>query len=219
MSSGSLPVIFDLDGTLLDGDSTAAWMAARIRKSFVRVTAAVLAAPLAVPLTVFAPTRRLGGSLYLWIASFGFDEEDLKASFQAFAEKLSSDGKIAWHEEGLACLNAHITRGEHVIVATASPLWLADPIVHSLGKRVTVVGSIIKPLLGGWVASHHCRNRAKCAAILKAGHGAQWSAAYSDSIDDLPLLSQATQAFLVNGSGRARRRFQEAKIVVEHLAW
>jgi len=215
----SLPVVFDLDGTLLGGDSTTAWMVARMKKSWFRVALAVLAAPLAIPLTVFAPTRRLGGSIFLWIASRGQNEVELRASFNAFAEQVSRQEGILWRVKGLACLKEHIQRGELVIVATAAPFWLADPIVKSLGWPVTVVGSVATPFLDGWIASYHCRHAAKCEAILGAGHGSRWSAAYSDSIDDLPLLSQSARAFLVNGSGRTKRYFKKTRIAVEHLIW
>lgn len=214
-----LPVVFDLDGTLLDGDSTTAWMMARIRKSWFRVALAVLAAPFAIPLSVFAPTRRLGGSIFLWIASRGQNEVELRASFTAFVEQVSHREGVSWRAKGLACLEQHIQRGELVIVATAAPLWLAGPMVKSLGWPVTVVGSLLTPFLGGWIASYHCRHTAKCQAILRAGHGSRWSAAYSDSVDDLPLLSQSARAFFVNGSGRSKRYFGKTRIAVEHLVW
>jgi phosphatidylglycerophosphatase C len=41
------------------------------------------------------------------------------------------------------------------------------------------------------VADIHCRNQRKCQALAEAGHGKRWAYAYTDSLDDLPLLRGA----------------------------
>ncbi|MBW8860705.1 MAG: haloacid dehalogenase-like hydrolase, partial [Caulobacter sp.] len=44
--------VFDLDGTLLDSDSTALWLWERVRRSWARAAAALLVAPIAVPMVL-----------------------------------------------------------------------------------------------------------------------------------------------------------------------
>jgi len=66
--------VFDLDGTLLTGDSTSIWMIDCIRNSLWRTAIAIAGLPFALPLALYAPSRRIGGSIFLWIATVGLTE-------------------------------------------------------------------------------------------------------------------------------------------------
>lgn len=214
-----LSAIFDLDDTLLDGDSTSAWIKGRVRRSLPRLFLAVIALPIAVPLTLFAGTRRIGGSMFLWIASFGLSEPELRWSFEQFASELHLQGSVSWRPAGIACLEAHIANGEAVLIATAAPEWLAQSLSKTLACQPSVIGSRLVRFLGGWIADYHCRHLAKCNAIQDAGYGEHWCTAYSDSEDDGPLLARASQAFLVNGCDRTRNQLLKQKVVVTNLCW
>ena len=72
--------VFDLDGTLLDGDSTGLWLWERLRRSPLRALLTLAVAPLAAPLVAIPRTRRAGASILLWIATFGLCEKGLSAS-------------------------------------------------------------------------------------------------------------------------------------------
>jgi phosphatidylglycerophosphatase C len=210
-------IVFDLDGTLLNGDSTTAWMVARIRRSWLRTLLSVLASPVAALLMPFS--RRWGASAFLWVASVGQDETALRTSFRAFAAQVHGGGAVAWRPIGIDVLHGHIAGGERVVVATAAPVWLAEALFERLSLRVEIVGSILSPFAGGWVGRRHCRNEVKCSALSEAGHGERWSIAYSDSADDLPLFARADRARLINGSPATRARLAKGGVDVEPVRW
>ena len=72
--------VFDLDGTLLDGDSTALWLWSRVRRFVPRLLATLIVAPIAIPMVIAPRTRRAGASILLWIATVGLDERGLHES-------------------------------------------------------------------------------------------------------------------------------------------
>lgn len=212
-------VVFDLDGTLLAGDSASVWMIGRIRKSIWRTAIAIAGLPLALPLTLYAPSRRIGGSIFLWIATVGLTKPELRRSFDCFAANASKGEGVAWRTAGIAELEKHSRKGETVLIATAAPAWLAESLAETLPVRVPVVGSSLTRFMGGWIASYHCRHEAKCDAIQRAGYGERWAAAYSDSADDGPLLARAATAFLVNASRRNTGRLARLRVHVEQVVW
>ena len=143
-------VVFDLDGALLDGDSTAAWMIGRIGRCWWRTCLAVMIAPAAALL--MTRSLRLGVSAFLWIASVGQDERALRTSFRAFAAPAPAGGGApAWRAAGVQVLCEHLSRGERDVVATAAPAWLAEALFERLGLRIEIVGSVRSPFWGGWI--------------------------------------------------------------------
>lgn len=203
--------IFDLDGTLLDGDSTALWLWRRVRRSVVRFSAFLLVAPLAVPMVLAPCTRRAGASILLWIATAGLDETALQRSFADFASDLGAGAlPLAWRGPGLEALDAHLNGGDQVVIVTAAPTLLAQALVTPLHKPIRVLGTSLKRQAGGWVADVHCRNQRKCQALAETGHGARWAYAYTDSLDDLPLLRGADHPVMVKGGQAAKRRLHRA---------
>ncbi|MBD0058182.1 hypothetical protein IAF46_19835, partial [Acinetobacter baumannii] len=77
-------VVFDLDGTLLSGDSTKAWLTDKLKSNLLRFIAAFIVTPVALPLMKFKKYKSRGASLYLWIATYGVNEEELEYSFKIF---------------------------------------------------------------------------------------------------------------------------------------
>ena len=203
--------VFDLDGTLLDGDSTVLWLWDRFRRSVPRLAVALLVAPVAVPMVLAPCSRRAGASALLWIATFGLDEPALHRSFADFAARFHA-GTLAlgWRAQGLAALDAHLDGGARIVIVTAAPALLAQALVTPLGRPIVVLGTSLKSKAGGWVADIHCRNRRKCQALAEAGHGARWAYAYTDSLDDLPLLQGADHPVIVKGGQAAQQRLSRA---------
>lgn len=203
--------VFDLDGTLLDGDSTALWLWDRVKRSPLRALAVLAAAPIAGPMVALPRTRRLGASILLWIATVGLSERGLLASCQAFGQAFRADANsLSWRKGGLAVLDEHLARGDRVVVVTAAPAVLAKALIGPLGHPIEVLGTSLKRRAGGWVADIHCRHQRKCQALAEAGHGASWGYAYTDSLDDLPLLRGAEKPVIVKGGEKAARRLCRA---------
>ena len=203
--------VFDLDGTLLDGDSTGLWLWERVRRSPLRVVLLLALAPIATPMVAIPRTRRVGASILLWIATVGLCEKRLRASLDQFGEAFRrGDGALAWRPRALATLEEHLAHGDRVVVVTAAPARLAQALIGPLGYPIEVLGTSLKRRGGGWVADIHCRNQRKCQALAQAGHGTRWTYAYTDSLDDLPLLRGAEQPVIVKGGKAAERRLFRA---------
>ena len=67
-------VVYDMDGTLFRGDCGGAFIKQRIKASIGRLVLSALVAPCAYPMLHIPSLRRLGVSIYLWIASVGMTE-------------------------------------------------------------------------------------------------------------------------------------------------
>lgn len=205
--------VFDLDGTLLDGDSTAQWLWSRVRRSIPRLLATVLAIPIAIPMVIAPRTRRAGASILLWIATAGLDERGLQGSCAAFAARFGAGAlPLRWRRQGVETLEGHLACGDEVVVVTAAPTVLAQALITPLGQPIVVLGTSLKRRAGGWVADIHCRHQRKCQALAEAGHGQRWAYAYTDSLDDLPLLRGADAPMIVGCGKAAKRRLGRARL-------
>lgn len=191
--------VFDLDGTLLAGDSTAAWLRTLLFSSWLRCIAAVITLPICLLLIWIRSSRRVGASILLWIATAGLDQNAITDSMQAFAKCVErGDGAVRWRGDGVATMHRHLAAGERVIVVTAAPEWLAARLFSS-GTDVRVIGSTLARRWSGWVIEHHCFGKEKCRALELKGYGSEWDFVYTDSYDDAPLLAAATECgFIVN---------------------
>jgi phosphatidylglycerophosphatase C len=205
--------VFDLDGTLLDGDSTALWLWGRVRRSVPRLLATLLVAPVAIPMVIAPRTRQAGASILLWIATAGLSERRLRASCANFAARFKAKAlPLRWRGPGMETLDEHLAQGDEVVVVTAAPTVLAQALLTPLNRPIVVLGTSLKRRAGGWVADVHCRNQRKCQALAEAGHGARWAYAYTDSLDDLPLLQGADAPMIVGCGKAARRRLSRARL-------
>ena len=100
----------------------------------------------------------------------------------------------------LEVLQRHRDAGDRVLIATGAPPELARAILDFVAHEdLPVIGSLMKPFLGGLVTEQHCHAQNKMRMIWDAGYD-QIAIAYSDSSADLPLLQSAAQA----GGGRIR---------------
>jgi phosphatidylglycerophosphatase C len=99
-----------------------------------------------------------------------------------------------------------------VVVVTAAPTVLAQALITPLDRPIVVLGTSLKRRAGGWVADVHCRNQRKCQALDEAGHGKRWAYAYTDSLDDLPLLRGADAPMIVGCGKAAKRRLGRARL-------
>lgn len=192
-------VVFDLDGTLLAGDSTETWLRTLLVSAWWRLLPALLILPLALALIKFSRLRRHGASILLWIATVGYDEVSLMAKATEFAESFRRERtRLRWRQDGIDVLQQHLAAGHRVIVVTAAPACLAERLLMPWADRLCVIGSSLSRIAGGWVGGRHCRGLEKCRFLAERGFGNRWSYAYSDSDDDAPILAAADNAFIVN---------------------
>jgi len=217
-ASGSSLAVFDLDGTLLAGDSTAAWLRMLYLRSWLRCAVAAITLPIVLLLVWLPASRRIGASVLIWMATVGFDQNSLVESFAAFAKCFErGECRLRWRNDGLKALDRHLAAGDRVLVVTAAPVWLAERL---LGSRSRVLGSTLTRCWGGWVIGHHCYGQKKCRTLEQNGYGTAWDYAYSDSYDDAPLLAAGKHGFIVNArSGVVARLTARGRSRISHLRW
>lgn len=217
-ATGSPLAVFDLDGTLLAGDSTVSWLRMLLGSSWLRCVVAALTFPVTLPLVWFAATRRIGASILLWIATVGYDQKALADSIEAFVTRFErGECSLRWRNDGLKAMERHLAAGDRVLVVTAAPVWLAERL---LGSRSAVLGSTLMRRWGGWVLGHHCYGKEKCRILEQNGYGTAWDYTYTDSYDDAPLLAAGKQGFIVNArSGVVARLTASGQSRISHLRW
>jgi phosphatidylglycerophosphatase C len=211
--------VFDLDGTLLAGDSTAAWLHMLLLSSWLRFTVAVITLPTYIFLIWFPASRRIGASVLLWIATVGYDQNALVESIEAFVKCFEQGARsLRWRNDGLRAMDSHLAAGDRVLVVTAAPVWLAQRL---LGSRSRVLGSTLARRWGGWVIGHHCHGKEKCRTLEQNGYGTAWDYAYTDSYDDAPLLAAAGKhGFIVNARpGVLARLTARGQSRISQLRW
>ncbi|HEY2552025.1 MAG TPA: haloacid dehalogenase-like hydrolase [Streptosporangiaceae bacterium] len=221
--------VFDLDGTLLRGDSLASFITSLLFRDRIRAAVAVLAAPL-LGLMFFVPVaRRRAISALLWLATTGLPAGSLDGLLREFADRHAADGnQIA---VALDRLHAHLSDGDHVVIATACAEDLASELCRALGlDQVQVVGARLSRGRS-WLPAAGCRmwdalptstgassfGAEKVRRLREAGISTPVSCAYTDSTADLPLLLAASRRYLVDPSPAQLRRLRAGGISCEVL--
>ena len=192
-------VVFDFDHTLYDGDSGQHLVTWLIRRHWARKLAAILLAPLLLPMVAWLPTRRRGISGFLWIGSFGLhNRRDLDALIDQYVQASKAEIRARLLPVALEVLHKHRMRGDRVVIATGAPPELARAILDFVAHEdLPVIGTLFRPFLGGLAAVEHCHARNKMRMLWDAGYD-QIAIAYSDSSADLPLLQAARKPVVVN---------------------
>lgn len=193
-------VVYDFDGTLVEGDIGAAFIHHLLR-GWRRGVAMPVAAP-GLALMRFERTRRLGVSLFLRIASLGRTHGGVHAAAERFAEARP----LRRREREIAWLRADLAAGRRVVVATGAFEPLARVVLRRLGldAGVTLVASRLADGPLGPRVLRHCNGEAKLRALAEEGFPPPYAKAVSDSWADAPLLRAAREAVMVNASPRSR---------------
>lgn len=202
-------VAFDLDGTLVRGDSFRSFMRTMLFRGPLRSLATLLASTVLWPMFLFPPTRELSVHGYLWIAAgrvspARFDE--LAAEFARSHAAAAGGNQIA---ATLERLRAHIDAGEQVVIVTGSPDPVASAICSVLGlEGIPVVAARLTPTTAGRLRYEPCIGETKLVRLREAGYPPPFGHAYTDSHTDLPLLLASAQRYVVAPRSRALRRIR-----------
>ena len=192
-------VVFDFDHTLYDGDSGSHLVAWLIRRHWWRKLAALLAAPLLLPLVAWLPSRRRGISGFLWIATVGTHRSvQMDRLIDDYVRANGTAIRARLLPVALEALHRHRLAGDRVLIATGAPPELARAILDFVAHEdLPVIGSLGEPFLGGYVTAQHCHAGNKMRMIWDHGYDGI-AIAYSDSSADLPLLRAARKPVVVN---------------------
>ena len=213
--------MFDLDGTLIDGDSTSVWINQTLTKFPIRAAISILTLPIILPMLAFLKSRHRAASFILWLTTKNMTEDVLLSSFQDFAEKLANGKmKLKWRKAGLTTLRQHQEDGAVIIIVTASPEWLASALFKAIDCNAVVVGSTLKMSQGAWIGDFHCSHKAKCSRLEELGYGTQWASVYTDSPDDIPLLMQTNKPNVVNCQNKSDlKKFERSVPKYQSIIW
>jgi phosphatidylglycerophosphatase C len=208
-------VVFDMDGTLMHGDCGAQLIRSLIRRHYWRRLLAILVAPLGFPLMAMLATRRVGVSLFFWIATFGLSDSEYERLLDDFVRR-HPPLRI---EPVIAALQEALDLGQPVAVATGAGQTLAERMVAGLQLRgqPLVIGSTIQPLAGGWVSRIQANGDNKLRRMAECGLHPPFAVAWSDSASDLPLLTSAREAHWVStGSATPGRVLSRLPNLIVH---
>jgi phosphatidylglycerophosphatase C len=189
--------VFDLDGTLVRGDSFGHFNRVLLRRARWRMVAVALCLPVIGPLYAFHATRRHAFALVLRLATIGLSADRFQALAVDFAaERTIESNRVALT---LARAQAHLAAGDRVVIATSCADPLAGAICRALGlTSVDVIASRLTPSRTGMRPLPACRGPRKVTRIRAAGITDPITHAYTDSSVDLPLLIEATHRHLID---------------------
>jgi len=143
-------------------------------------------------------TEVLAGSMFVWIASTGTTRNEWLASLRRISERNAAAHRI---NGGIVeRLREHLAAGDDVYVVTGSAATVVRSICDVLEVDVPIVGSKLKPFLGGYVSHFHCIGRRKVERMRQLHGLEQFDIVYTDSHRDIPLMLQAQSVVLVNPS-------------------
>ena len=207
-----MTALFDMDGTLFAGDSQLRFARWVLRRHGWRRLYLLLALPgfilRGLRLVSLGWAKRLFLS-YAW----GMRREHLLAECRDFVQQ---ELLPAMYPEVLAELRRHQAAGDTTVLCSASPSWWASIVGESLGFSHTIGTPVVLPervpLLPLIPPPGNNRSAAKLSRLAAIGITSA-DIAYTDSAADLPMLSIARRAYLVNPAAPLAARFPEAHIL------
>lgn len=215
-------VVFDLDGTLVAGDSFGAFLRSLLTRQPLRLAAALLTAPGWLPALALAPTRVAAERWLVWLAAVGLDADGFTAAARAFAAGYAGAAGGLTAAAAIARLREHLDRGDRVVVATACAAPLAAEVcrVIGAGDAEVVASALHRTRWGPPARTDPARGEGKVRALRAAGVPLPVDHAYSDSASDLPLLRAARVPHVVDPAPRDLARLRrELGLDVDVLRW
>ncbi|GGO07614.1 haloacid dehalogenase-like hydrolase [Microbispora bryophytorum] len=198
-------VVFDLDDTLVRGDSFSRFLRMLLLRRPLRATVALTTAVVLVPLFLLPPTRRRATQGFIWLATAGVPPERFLDLAEEFAVAHTAEPRRI--SVALDRLQAHLDAGDRVVVATACADPLATAVCRSLGlDGVEVIAAQLRRGRHAFKAVRGCHGAAKPERLREIGVTIPVAHAYTDSAVDLPLLRAAARRCLVDPSPRTLQR-------------
>jgi len=200
--------VFDLDNTLIEGSSLFQ-LARELRKRRWLSMGDFL--KLGFEEFRYVNSRSESGRSNRDITTFalqlvrGRRQEDVQALCSVVVAKILA-GRI--NSEVLSYLRHHQKLGHETWLATASPIEIALPLAAALGMNgaVATTAELVNGLYTGRLPDGRMHGAAKASAVMELARANQWnlpnSYAYSDSVNDLPLLCSVGTPTVVNANRR-----------------
>jgi phosphatidylglycerophosphatase C len=210
-------VLFDFDGVLMHGDAFALFARERYARSLGCKLMGLLSAPGLILLLPFSRNWPL--RLLARIALLGMSERTYRRKAEEFAGVLVRRPR-QFCRDGVRALRRHQAAGDRVIVVTGCEHHLVSSVLSQLGlSDLEIVASQLRPSWIGMRLLRHNVGARKVQSLAQYGVTA-WQLAYSDSLQDAPMLKPAGEAVLVNGTPRLCKKVEKALgRTVTRVAW
>ncbi len=192
--------LFDLDDTLLDGDSATLWFHFMVAKGI--APAAMLAEEERMMARYYAGELEMADYMAFTLQPLaGKSIQEVEAWVQEFVRTVIPARLFA---EGQARIEAHRADGDRVLIISASGEHIVHPIAALLG-----VNEVLAIELAQQDACYSGQTRGVLSFregkvtrlrewMSQQGESLQGSTGYSDSINDLPLLQAVEQGRVIN---------------------
>jgi phosphatidylglycerophosphatase C len=206
LNSGGLAV-FDLDGTIARHDTFGPFLWGYLWRRPWRLPRALLGLPAAARF-VFNRDRGAFKGAVIHALLGGAKRASLERWAARYVPALIDRGLYA---EALSAIAAHRTRGDALLMMSASTDLYVPRIAQALGFAETICTEVRwreDGRLDGRLATANCRGEEKrrCLAAVIARDAPGRVYAYGDSRSDLPHMQLAQEAYLINPSARLAAR-------------
>ncbi len=208
-------IVFDLDGTLLSGDSFI-----RFLVGLMKIRPARLYRVLLLPFAIFVFACNLRDnswlkSVFLHAILGGLRQSELESYINNFVHTLI--GKQL-RPIALRRLKDHQKNGDYLILASASPDIYVAPFGKELGFDEMICTRLRKRKnrYTGEFIDENCYGRVKLERLDQSLGHTNIDVAYSDHDADLPLLLAAKTAVAVSPNAKLARFASKHGIVVEN---
>ncbi len=221
MDTSSNTVVFDFDHTLTSWDSADRFFRWLLRRDKWRTGLVLFLLPILAPLFLLRKTRKVPIRYAVWVATMGRSQTDVRALAKEHVQEIIANQERPILQDAASQLNQHLEQGHRVVVATGSLEFLAREFLdHSGFAHVPLVGSSLRPFLGGMATHEHCYGPRKIPMLVKRGFPPPWATTYTDHECDLPVIGHSAECFLVNPKAKAIRVItQSLSFTPEVLAW
>jgi len=211
MSEGSPIVVFDFDLTLTRWDTADHFFRWLLRRDLWRLAIVVAAFPFFGPLLLIRRSRKWPIRFAVWVATLGRTSVSLPGLAEEHIRSLPEGHTSVFLPKALAQLQAHLAKGDRVVIATGCLEPLAQALLRRAGLgHVPLVASTLRPFLGGLVSDQHCFGANKVPMLTAYGFPPPWAVAYTDHRADLPLLQLSTERYLVSPGRKCRAHIERA---------
>ncbi|MDH2568022.1 hypothetical protein QDT73_11715 [Acinetobacter baumannii] len=84
--------------------------------------------------------------MYLWIAMYSLNEQELEYSFKNFSKNIieTTSSSLYWFEQGIAEVKGHLANGRIVFIAIATAEKLANVLLESINLDVQIIVLLYK---------------------------------------------------------------------------
>jgi HAD superfamily hydrolase (TIGR01490 family) len=211
--AGSKLAVFDLDGTITRRDTLLPYVLGFLRSRPWRLGGLVGALPVLVDFGLGRADHGDVKSRFIRTTLGGASRQELMRWTARFVPQLTAGGL---HQEALEHITRHQRAGDRLVLMSAS----TDLYVPAIGEALGFADVICTELcwdadrLNGKLASPNRRGAEKTLVFqeLRQRYPGRQTVAYGNARSDLGHLKLADEAFLVNGSGKARREAQSTGI-------